>query len=213
MLKQNKWTLATSSLLILFPSIVGVCFWEKLPIHVPVHWNMNGEIDGYASRAVAVFAMPLVCLALHWLCVLVTMLDPKNREQNRKVKGMVLWIVPVICWFVSALIYAIAFGRPVPVTQVTLGWMGVLFMVIGNYLPKCKQNYTIGIKVAWTLNDEENWNATHRFAGRVWVIGGVLLLLGTFLPLTAYLWAMFGVVLLLALAPFVYSYIYYRRHS
>ncbi len=213
MLKQNKWTLVLTSLLILLPAGLGVCFWDKLPLYMPIHWNVNGEVDGYASRAVAVFAMPLISLALHWLCVFVTLLDPKNRGQNRTVKGLVLWLLPVVCWFVSVLVYTMALGHPVPVTQVTLGWMGVLFIVLGNYLPKCKQNHTIGIKIAWTLNNEENWNATHRFSGRVWMIGGVLMLLGAFLPLAAYLWLVLATALLLVLAPVVYSYVYYRRHE
>ena len=88
--------------------------------------------------------------------------------------------------------------------------MGALFVVIGNYLPKCKQSYTVGIKIPWTLNDEENWNKTHRLAGFLWVIGGVVIMatafLGTF-------WLFFVVLIPMVIVPFVYSYSLYKKSS
>ena len=89
--------------------------------------------------------------------------------------------------------------------------MGLLFVVIGNYLPKCKRNYTLGIKVKWTLANEENWNATHRFAGKVWVLGGLLMMIGGFLPRGISLLIMIGAALLLGFVPMMYSYLYYKK--
>jgi len=89
--------------------------------------------------------------------------------------------------------------------------VGVMFLVIGNYLPKCRQNYTIGIKIKWALASEENWNATHRFGGRVWVIGGVLILLCMFLPDMIGFGVMMTAVLLSVILPTVYSYRYYKK--
>ena len=91
-------------------------------------------------------------------------------------------------------------------------FLGLLFIIIGNYLPKCKQNYTIGIRVMWALDDEENWTATHRFASRLWVGCGVVILLLAFLPWAeASLWISLGLVLLASLASVLYSYIFYRK--
>ena len=88
-------------------------------------------------------------------------------------------------------------------------FVGIVFVVVGNYLPKCRQNYTVGIKLPWTLHDENNWNATHRFAGPVWMAGGVsLTILGIFgLEL---LFA--AVLLIIAILPMIYSYLYYKKH-
>ncbi len=213
MLKQHKGKLVVSSLLILLPMLVGVCIWNKLPNPMPIHWNAAGDVDGYAPRAVAVVALPLICLALQWLCVFVTACDPKNQGQNAKVTGLVVWLVPLICAVVSAMIYTTALGYAVSATNLAMGMLGIIFVLLGNYMPKCKQNHTIGIKISWTLNDEENWNATHRLAGRVWVIGGVLMLLCTLLPSSVFPWIFLALTLLMVLIPFVYSYTYYCRHK
>lgn len=213
MMKQHKGKLIVSSLLILLPMLVGVCFWNELPDPMPIHWNAAGEVDGYTSRAMAVFALPLFCLALQWLCVLVTARDPKNQGQSPKVMGLVLWLVPLICAIASALTYTTALGYAVSVTNLAMGMFGFIFILLGNYMPKCKQNHTVGIKIPWTLNDEENWNATHRLTGRVWVIGGVLMLLCTLLPTAVLAWAFLALTLCMVLIPLVYSYAYYRRHK
>ena len=83
-------------------------------------------------------------------------------------------------------------------------------MVIGNYLPKCKQNYTLGIKLPWTLDDEENWNRTHRFAGFLWVVGGVLIAINAFLE---WEWLFLVVVFAMVLIPAIYSYLYYKKQK
>ena len=89
--------------------------------------------------------------------------------------------------------------------------IGLMFVAIGNYLPKCRQNYTIGIKVPWTFASEENWNATHRFGGRVWMAGGVVLMLCALLPAGWNAGVMVAGIVILAIAPILYSYLYYRR--
>lgn len=89
--------------------------------------------------------------------------------------------------------------------------LGVLFLWVGNYFPKLRRNRTIGIKVSWTLGNEENWNRTHRFAGKVWVCGGLLLLMSALLPLQAMVWVMVCVVAALGLAPIAYSYAIFRQ--
>jgi len=86
--------------------------------------------------------------------------------------------------------------------------MGVLFVIIGNYLPKCKQNYTIGIKIPWTLNNEENWNKTHRFAGWLWTACGLLVILTGFI---GGFWLFMIVTLLMVFAPIIYSYLLHRK--
>ena len=88
-----------------------------------------------------------------------------------------------------------------------------MFILIGNYLPKCKQNHTIGIKIPWTLNSEENWNATHRFSGKVWVICGILILFSIFLPTNFAAYAMIAVAAVMVALPIIYSYNYYKRQE
>ena len=90
---------------------------------------------------------------------------------------------------------------------------GLIFIVVGSYLPKCKQNYTIGIKLPWTLNDEANWNNTHKFASKFWILGGILMATCGLLPENICLWAFFVIILIIALIPSIYSYMYYIKHK
>ena len=88
-----------------------------------------------------------------------------------------------------------------------------MFLLLGNYLPKIKQNNTLGIKISWTLTNEENWNKTHRFAGKVWVIGDILMLLSLFLPSRVMIWFALCIIVVVMVLPVAYSYRIYRQHQ
>lgn len=213
MIKNNKGKAIVSSLLILLPIVVGLLLWNKLPERIAIHWGSSGEPDGWSGKAFAVFFFPLILLAFHWLCLLITRADVKNKNQHKKVFGLIWWILPMLSLALHAAVYATALQIAVSVPSWITACIGVLFVVIGNYMPKCKQNHTIGIKVKWTLENEENWNATHRVAGRVWLVGGFLLIPCAFLPPQALLWVLFPVTAVMAIVPFVYSYRYHKKHS
>jgi len=213
MMKQHKGKLILSSALILLPAVVGLALWNRLPAQMPTHWGLSGTVDGWSGKPFAVLGLPLILLAAHWLCVWGTSLDRSNENQNRKVSGLVLWICPVISFFTSGIMYAAALNLDVNFVTLTLLLMGVMFVAVGNYLPKCKQNYTIGIRVKWTIEDEENWNATHRVGGRVWVAGGILQLAGCFLPERLGVVVMLLLLPGLVLVPLLYSYGFYKKKA
>jgi uncharacterized membrane protein len=105
-------------------------------------------------------------------------------------------------------VYATALGHKVSVEIIMPLFIGALVVVIGNYLPKCKQSYTMGIKLPWTLNDEENWNKTHRLAGFLWVICGVVMMATAFL---GEFWLFFVLLIPMTIIPTVYSYSLYKK--
>ena len=208
MIKKNLKTLIITSIVILLPILAGVILWDKLPEQIPTHWNANGEVDGWSSKAFAVFGLPCIMLALQWLCALGTAADPKKANHPQKILHLVLWIIPVISVLLFALTYVAAFGKEVRMELVMPLLVGLVLTIVGNYLPKCKQNYTIGIKIPWTLNSEENWNKTHRFAGRLWVVCGLALMLTGFF---GGFWVFLPIVLLMVLVPMLYSYFLHRK--
>ena len=110
-----------------------------------------------------------------------------------------------------AIIYAQTFEKHFDQTTFLFAFLGILFVIIGNYLPKCKQNHTIGIKIVWTLNNEENWNATHRISGKIWVIGGLCTIVCLFLPIEIVPYLLLPIFLMMIIIPILYSYIYYRK--
>lgn len=212
MLKQNKRNLLITTLLILIPAAVGLILWNRLPQKLPIHWNVRGEVDGYGSRGFVVFGLPLVLTAVQWLCVLGTAADKKNKGQNKKVLSLILWFIPLLSNVVMGITYGTVLGYAVPMHSILCVIMGILFAVIGNYLPKCKPNYTIGIRIPWTLRDEGNWYYTHRLAGRLWLAGGIVVLLCGFLPPVAAACVFLPVTLLMVIIPVTASGIYAKKH-
>ena len=205
MKKINLNLLFLTSIFTLLPILVGLILWKDLPASLPSHFGLDGQADGFSSKLEVVFLIPLVMLGLHFFAVVVTSLDPKASHVSPKMKTLVYWLVPFISGLVQLSIYGAALGLIGNSTRIGLVMVGIVFLVVGNYLPKTKQNYTVGIRLPWTLDSEENWNKTHRLAGRLWVLGGLIILVNSFLS-----WAVFyvfiAVLLGMVLVPIFYSY-------
>lgn len=208
MIKKNLKVLIITSIVILLPIVAGLLLWNQLPEKIPSHWNAVGEVDGWSSKAFTVFGLPAILLAFQWLCVLGTAADPKSKNHSGKMLQLVLWIIPVISTALHVMVYAVALGQKVRVEVVMPILIGLVFIIVGNYMPKCKQNYTIGIKIPWTLESEENWNKTHRLAGRIWVVCGFLMILTAFF---GGFWLFFILLIPMVFAPMLYSYILHRK--
>lgn len=208
MMKQYKRTLLLTSAVTVLPILVGLLLWNRLPDTMATHWGADGTANGWSSKPFAVLGLPAFLLAVHWVCALSANADPKRR--SGKPLLLVFWICPVVSLLCGFIIYATALHYDVKISLLLPLLLGLLFIVVGNYLPKCQQNYTIGIKVPWTLHSQENWNRTHRFAGILWVIGGALIMLTCFLQSET---LMLVLILSLALLPMGYSYLYYLRHE
>lgn len=158
----------------LLPILLGVLLWSKLPDLVPMHWGINGEVDGWESKTRAVFFMPCFCAAMQLFLLVMTSIDPRKKAIHRKPMMVVIWLIPVLSLVMNVAVYLIALGFKVNMVEIILILLGVFFVLIGNYMPKLKKNYTVGIKVPWTLNSEENWIRTHRFGGKVYVVTGIV---------------------------------------
>ena len=208
MIKKHMKTIIITSIITLIPMIVGIILWDKLPAEVPTHFGFNNEPDGYSSKAFAVFGLPLLMLAMQIVCTLATKIDPKMNGINDKVFTLVLYIIPAVSLLICAMIYPVALGKEMRIGLFAMLFMGLLFTVTGNYLPKCKPSYTVGIKLPWTLDDSENWTKTHALAGKLWFAAGLIIITTAFFenPLI-----FFAVVLVMVLVPTVYSYLLFKN--
>jgi len=194
---------------------VAVYAYVKLPAddQYPVHWSFSGQPDRYGSKVEAVSMGPVVSVLIYVLAVVLPGIDPKRRNYER-FKNEYILLMQVIMGFLAA-VYIIsimaAFGRQVNITLWVNAMLGVLFMVLGNYMSRIKQSWFVGIKTPWTLSSEKVWDKTHRFGGRMFVILGLIFVINAFVGfitnVAVFLMLLFG----LALSPIVYSYILYRR--
>ena len=210
-MKHTKLNIILSCIILVAPMIFGMIVWNKLPESMPIHWGVHGEVNGWSSKPFAVFVLPLLILAIHGVCIFASRKDFRNKKQSPKVMGLVLWICPLLSLLANSLTYAVALGKEINVLFVVSLTMGALFVLIGNYLPKCQQNRIVGIRIIWTLKNEANWNATHRFAGKVWVIGGLLLMASSLLPYSILPWTMITLLLVFIGLPVLYSYRFHKK--
>ena len=210
MIKKNKVTLIITTLVMLIPMFIGLLLWNQLPEQIPSHWNIHGEVDGWSSKAFAVFFFPGLLMAIHWVCVFASCADPKAKNYHPKMIRLVLWICPVLSLLLNSMVYATALGYQLSVEIIMPLLVGLMFIIVGNLLPKCRQSYTLGIKLPWTLASEENWNKTHRFGGKVWTVGGVIIMATAFL---GSFWLLIATMVVMVAAPTIYSYCLYRKQT
>jgi len=210
--KENKVRLLVSSLVTLLPLLYGILFWDKLPNSFTTHWGADGVADGTSGKAFAVFGMPAIFLLINLLCAFATYFDKGNRGRNQKAMGIIFWIMPILSVLINGVIYKTALSNDSDFFWLFPVLFGVLFAVLGNYMPKITKNRTLGIKISWTLSNEENWNKTHRLAGRIWVAGGIVILATSFLPIKWAVGILLAIMFVIIIVPFGYSYYIYRKH-
>lgn len=208
MIKKNLKTMILTSIIILSPILIGLLLWDKLPEQVATHFGANGVADGWSPKGVAVFALPFFLLLVHWFCMAFTSVDPKNQNFSDKVIMLVMWICPVVSIVGNGATYLYALDNTVNTVPFAMLLVGSAFIVIGNYMPKMKQSYTIGIKIPWTLNSEENWYRTHRLAGYLYLFAGIATIIGGFVQ---QFWLFIIAMILSTLVPVVYSFILYKK--
>lgn len=209
MKKELKKTLTLTTLITLLPILVGLFYWNQLPDKMATHFDMEGTPNGWSSKWFAVIGIPAVLAVVNVLCTVLTETDPRRHKYPEKMMKLVYWICPVVSWICAGLTISYELGvefAAMPKFASLL--IGIMFVVIGNYLPKVKQNYYMGIKLPWTYSDEENWNRTHRMAGKLWVVGGIVLLLNFFLGITG---LEIAVLIIMIVVPTVYSWAFSRK--
>ena len=213
--KKYKTTIIVTTLITLLPIVFGLIIWEKLPEQIATHWGADGQADGYSGKAFAVFGMPCILAALQLFVSFITLNDPKRRNIHKKPLTLVLWIIPVMSVLMNCMTYAVALGMKVDVDIIVSILIGLLFIILGNYMPKLQQNYTVGIRIPWTLNSTENWNRTHRLGGKMFILGGFLLIITGFLGSVTGDFGALAAVIAIALictgVPAVYSFWLFKR--
>lgn len=184
----------------LLPALIGLVLWSTNPQTV---------------FPLAVLFTPVLLALTLALCLHLTEKLEKDREKNKKINSVVIWIIPVLSNVTFWISYAVAVQRmEVPVLRI-LSWLfAAMYLVLGNYLPKCRPNSVVGFRVKWTASTEENWNATHRLAGPCYVVCGFLMLIGSFLlPEKAAEGRLAALLVLSNVIPLAYSYAFYKKQQ
>jgi uncharacterized membrane protein len=204
------------SLAVLIISIAAsFYFYAHFPERVITHWNFAGAPDGWSGRAFAAFFFPGILAAMYVLFLVLPRLDPRQERYAEFAK--VYNIFRNIILFILAGVYFVAsldnIGFNLNIGIISSVFIGLLFIILGNYLGKIKMNWFIGIRTPWTLSSETVWNKTHRFGGKVFIFCGALMIVAGFLPVAWRLPLFIADIIVLILGTVVYSYFAYLKEK
>lgn len=190
---------------------IAAVAWPHLPEQIPVHFDLQGNPNGYGSRWVLI-ALSFMALGIGILLQAVPSIDPKKENYSKfgREYRLIIWASEVLMLICQLCTIGFALGYPVNIAFVISFAVGVLIAVCGNFMPRFRFNYFCGIRTPWTLASEEVWFRTHRMGGKIFYVCGLLLILLPFLPAAVQGVVLAGTILLL-FVPCVYSYFLYRK--
>ena len=201
-------------LLMVAPFLMILAVYNKLPAEVPMHWNIHGEIDRYGSRN-ELFLIAGINVFLGVFMSAVAKIDPKQKNYTKfreTYDWMVIWTLGFMTVLMGVVLTETMQPGTINISKVACIMVGILFIVLGNMMPKVKQNFFTGVKTPWALSSEAVWNKTQRLGGKSMVLGGVLILLSGFLSNgKATVFLIILTAILISIAPMVMSYIWYKQ--
>lgn len=194
--------------------LIGIFIFSKLPTCIPIHFDISGEADNYGSRW-TIFLAPGINFAIILLAESLRKIDPKSGTYKKfePYYYKIHFIIALLMLGVQLLIISYTFGYEVNVSRIMPLIMGLMFIFLGNMMPKIKPNYFVGIKTSWTLASEKIWYLTHRLTGKVWAIGGILTIFTVFLPNKVIIWTFMIILTVLVLIPVFASLYFYHKYE
>jgi uncharacterized membrane protein len=195
-----------------------VCAWAWLQLpadaQVPIHWGPDGQPDDWAGKTVGLLLLPLISTGLVVLFAIIPRIEPRRRNLERSATAYgAIWIgVLLLMGALQLLVVGAAMGATFDMTRLMFVGTGVLFIVIGNYLPKVRPNYMVGIRTPWTLTSDVAWTRTHRVGGWLFVLEGIVFILLGLAGVTgtALIATMLVAIAVLLVVTFGYSYLIWK---
>jgi uncharacterized membrane protein len=192
-MKTNLWTEIKIIAIALIPIVYLTNLWNSLPVKIPLHWNIEGNVDGWGNKTQLLFLILFINIIAYFVLFFAPRIDPKNRIKIIEKKYQsIRFIVTIGMSFISMYI--------------------ILIGVLGNYFQVLPSNYFIGIKTPWTIENETVWKKTHQLAGKMWVVGGLMIVIFNFLvPIAIYRLVFFVILAIIVIVPIIYSYMIFNK--
>ncbi len=181
-MKNINWKiLIITSIVCLLPILLGIIFYQQLPEQMPIHFNINNEVDNYASKNFALFGIPIILTTLQIFCCIIT--DRKEEKEAKRPRfiTIVKWFIPILSVVVSTILIEIPLGSTVDVRKSICLVLGILWILTGNYLPKMSYEIAKG-KFHPMPKDEKTYRKMIRMLGYTFVISGIALLVSILFP-------------------------------
>lgn len=175
-MKFMKWkSLMITCIVCLLPILLGISLWNKLPDTMAIHFNINNEPNNFASKGFVVFGLPLLMVFLQIFCCFINDINAYRHGERKKFERVTKWIIPIMAIILQIATLGYGLGWKVDVRRLAVFIVGVILLVIGNYLPKFE-----GAKIR--NEDDEKARKTQRFIGFETVAMGILFLISLLFP-------------------------------
>ncbi|KFN03685.1 DUF1648 domain-containing protein [Bacillus clarus] len=199
-------------ILILTTCLAWAFAWPHLPDTMTIHWSGEGA-NGFALKLNAMLLTLGIMIVVYIVLSVTPKIDPKKKNYDKFSKSYTImnYSVLFVLFLVNIIVIGVGLGYEIPMNSTPHIIVGILFIVIGNYLPQCKPNYFVGIKTPWTLSNEEVWRKTHRFSGKVFVVLGVIMIISIFAPVAWKSFLMIGIIIGAVGLTMGYSYVVYKK--
>jgi uncharacterized membrane protein len=207
--------LVTAAVSIAVMLVASAIAWVQLPAEaqVPIHWNLAGEADGYAPKALGLLLTPAIAVGLTALLAAIPAIEPRRANLARSATAYTA-ITSTAVAFIGLVHLAVvwaALGNSLDIPRLMGAGIGVLFIVIGNFMGKTRSNWFMGVRTPWTLSSELSWTRTHRLAGRLFALVGVLALVVTITGIPELILGVVGGgTIVMVVVVVVYSYLVWR---
>jgi len=202
-------------LLLFVPLIYLMSIWKTLPAQVPMHFDINMNPDRYGSKWELVFLLPGIQVLIHLIFWMMKKIDPKGKikQYPKMMRAVHMALTILMCVMGCLVVYVCTIeAKRLAVSSYMMALVCLLFVALGNYLPVIKQNYFLGIRTPWTLENEQVWQRTHKLGGKLLFWGGiVLMILSLVLPNNVAFATCISGLILLSLIPVVYSYFLFKK--
>jgi len=209
---MRKWYPA---LLVVLAFVVAGVAYGRMPARVPIHWDIHGRANGWGGPAMAAFFMPCILAAIWLLLVVIPRIDPL-RANYAKFQGTYATLMDLILTFMFLtylLLLGAALGMHTDLSRATAALIGLLFVGMGNILPRARRNWFIGIRTPWTLSSDRVWDRTHRVAGYLFTCAGVLAVIASVINGAVGILVTIVVVLVAVIGAAAYSYVVWRQEG
>ena len=198
------------------PFAYAFYLYPTLPNKIPMHFNLNGEVDGWGSKE-SIYLLPCIMgfasIITYLMMANIKKIDPKRyASADDKVYAQFgLFTSGFLCCLSIVILYGTAHVG-IGINKLIFPLLGFAFAGMGIYMPKLKQNYLAGFKLPWTLENEANWNATHALAGKVWMAGGALQMVTAMLLSGPTIFIVFmSITAIMVIIPTAFSYRMFKR--
>lgn len=183
-----------------------------LPEQIPMHWNMNGEVDSYGPKYY-VFVMAVLPVAIYYLINITRKMDPKHKQIEEKLGAYNFMrdITVMIFVAISAIFIFSVLNPNFNITSILMTVLGLSFVVLGNYMPRVPHNYHMGVKTPWAFADEDNWKKTQRVGGYVLCFSGFCMACSAFLEAKVVMPIVLGIILIGVIGTYVYSWLLFKK--